>query len=196
MPHRVFGTARKRSRAHRTARWFCRVFSLVSPGDMETISLPLTCGTTILGSRSACPLPRPWRPSPSAPNWRWVSGGRSGRTTADSGPDLPGTGQANVRLRSSCSPTRLCAGTARPGGGIGPGRAGTERQGAGGWDIHAPQGTGPLVEAAPTGPAAEPLVAERGAAFPPGRGRGWTVGTSHQRPLALPGMRLAEPSAP
>ena len=55
---------------------------------------------------------------------------------------------------------------------------------------------GPFIEAPPAGPAAEPLVAERGAARAPGRGRGCTVWTSPQRPLTLPGMRLAEASAP
>ena len=57
-------------------------------------------------------------------------------------------------------------------------------------------GAGPLVEPPPTGPAAEPPGAERGAPLPLRRGRGCTVGTSQQRPLTVPWMRLAEAGVP
>ena len=57
-------------------------------------------------------------------------------------------------------------------------------------------GAGPLVEPPPAGAAAEPPVAERGAALAPRRCRGCTVWTSHQRPLTVPWMRLAEAGVP
>ena len=55
---------------------------------------------------------------------------------------------------------------------------------------------GPLVEPPPTGPAAEPPGAERGAPLPLRRGRGCTVWTSQQRPFTIPRMWLAEASEP
>ena len=58
------------------------------------------------------------------------------------------------------------------------------------------RGVGPLVAPPPTGPAAEPPGAERGAPLPLRRGRGCTVWTRQQRPLTIPRMRLAEASEP
>ena len=57
-------------------------------------------------------------------------------------------------------------------------------------------GAGPLVEPPPTGPAAAPPGAERGAPLPLRRGRGCTVGTHQPRPLTIPRMRRAEASEP
>ena len=58
------------------------------------------------------------------------------------------------------------------------------------------RGAGPLVEPPPTGPAAEPPGAERGAPLPLRRGRGCPVGTRQPRPLTIPRMRLAKASEP
>ena len=58
------------------------------------------------------------------------------------------------------------------------------------------RGAGPRVEPPPTGPAAEPPGAERGAPLPLRRGRGCPVGTRQPRPLTIPRMRLAEASEP
>ena len=54
------------------------------------------------------------------------------------------------------------------------------------WVLQIVEGrAGPLVEPPPAGLAAEPPVAERGAALAPRRRRGCTVWTSHQRPYGV-----------